>query len=84
METTLRHFGNSVGLVIPKLMRDSLHFVAGQVVLIEQQDDVLIIKPSRAIKYTLDELMSQCDLKAPPVAVDEGWDKMPAVGKEIW
>ena len=35
METVLRNFGNSVGLVIPKQVREALHMQAGQTVQLE-------------------------------------------------
>lgn len=84
METTLKRFGNSVGLVIPKAYRESLGFAVGQTITLEPSDDGLLLRRAARQRYTLDELLEQCDLSAPvPAAVDE-WDDVPAVGKEIW
>jgi antitoxin ChpS len=83
METTLRNFGNSVGLVIPKPVRDALQLCAGQTVTLEQTEQGLLVKP-RAKKYTLEELLAQCDPNAPLPQDIADWQDAPAVGKEIW
>ena len=63
METVLRNFGNSVGLVIPKPVRDALRLQAGQTVHLETSGQGLLIRPT-ARKYSLDELLAQCNRKA--------------------
>ena len=83
METILRNFGNSVGLVIPKPVRESLHLSAGQSVILEQTAEGLLVRP-RTKKYSLDELLAQCDAKAPlPKEVKE-WLDSPPTGNEVW
>ena len=83
METVLRNFGNSVGLVIPKPVRESLHLRAGQSVILEQTAEGLLVRP-RTKKYSLDELLAQCDAKAPlPKEVKE-WLDSPPTGSEVW
>ncbi len=84
METTLRNFGNSVGLVIPKLVRESLHLSAGQTVTLEQTEDGLLIKKPSARKYRLEELLAQCDPNAPVPDDVAAWQATPAVGRETW
>jgi len=34
-------------------------------------------------RYSLSELMEQCDLNAPPSAEDRAWLDSPAVGREV-
>ena len=83
METVLRNFGNSIGLVIPKSVRESLHLSAGQSVILEQTAEGLLVRP-RTKKYSLDELLAQCDAKAPlPKEVKE-WLDSPPTGSEVW
>lgn len=83
METTLRNFGNSIGLVIPKPVREALHLSAGQSVTLEQTAEGLLVKP-RTKKYSLDELLSQCNAKAHlPKNLSE-WQDAPAAGNEVW
>ncbi len=83
METVLRNFGNSVGLVIPKPVRESLHLSAGQSVTLEQTEDGLLVRP-RHKKYSLEELLAQCDAKAPMPKDVKEWQDNRATGKEVW
>jgi antitoxin component of MazEF toxin-antitoxin module len=83
METTLRNFGNSIGLVIPKPVRDSLRLSAGQTVTLEQTEQGLLVKP-RPPKYTLEELLAQCDPSAPMPEDIAEWLDAPAAGREVW
>ena len=83
METVLRNFGNSVGLVIPKPVRDAMHLQAGQTVQLEASGQGLLIRP-RAPKYTLDELLAQCDAKAPMPNDVTDWQGAQPVGREVW
>ena len=83
METVLRNFGNSVGLVIPKPVRDAMRLKAGQTVQLEASEQGLLIRP-RAPKYTLDELLAQCNPKAPMPEDLAGWQRAPPVGREVW
>ncbi len=82
MEAILRNFGNSVGLVIPKRVRDAMGLQAGQTVQLEASEQGLMIRPT-ARKYTLQELVAQCDRKAamPPELIE--WQGMPAAGREV-
>ena len=83
METILRNFGNSVGLVIPKPVRDAMRLQAGQTVHLEASQQGLMIRPT-ARKYTLRELVAQCDSKAPMPKELRDWQSMPAAGREVW
>ena len=83
METVLRNFGNSVGLVIPKQVREALHMQAGQTVQLETSAQGLLIRPAH--KYTLDALLAQCDASAPaPEDQLAAWNDAPPVGREAW
>lgn len=83
METVLRNFGNSVGLVIPKPVRDAMRLQAGQTVLLVASEQGLLIRPC-APKYTLDELLAQCDPKAPMPKDVADWQSALPVGREVW
>lgn len=83
METTLRQFGNSVGVVIPKVLRESLSLCAGQTIEIEQTTQGLLLKPINK-KLRLDDLLAQCDLNAPPPEDLQAWHETPSVGQELW
>jgi antitoxin ChpS len=81
METILRNFGNSIGLVIPKPVREALHLSAGQTVTLEQTEQGLLVKPMGK-KYTLEELLAQCDQNAPMPQEVTDWQDAPAMGME--
>ena len=56
---------------------------AGQTVQLETSAQGLLIRPAH--KYTLDELLAQCDASAP--ASDDqlaAWNDAPPVGREAW
>ena len=83
METILRNFGNSVGLVIPKQVREALNMQAGQTVMLEISGQGLLIRPAH--KYSLDALLAQCD---PSASLFDSqlapWSDAPPVGREAW
>lgn len=83
METVLRNFGNSVGLVIPKPLREALKFEAGQTVQLDTSAQGLLIRPA-ARRYDLDELLAQCDPKAPMPTDTAEWQEAEAAGREVW
>jgi antitoxin ChpS len=83
METTLRQFGNSLGVVIPKVLRDSMALSAGQTIALEQTEHGLLLKPITK-KISLSELLAQCD---PNAAMPEdlgSWESSAVVGNELW
>ena len=82
METVLRNFGNSVGLVIPKPMRDALRLEAGQTVQLAASDNGLLIRRT-VRRYSLDELLAQCDPSAPMPPEVEQWQDVAPVGREV-
>lgn len=83
METTLRQFGNSLGLVIPKVLRESMVLSAGQTVQLEQTEAGLLLKPAK-LKYSLKDLIAQCDASAPMPSDMQDWESSRNVGDEAW
>lgn len=83
METTLRQFGNSLGLVIPKVLRESLALTAGQTIVLEQTEAGLLLKPAKQ-KYRLKDLIAQCDASAPMPADLAQWENAHKIGHEAW
>jgi antitoxin ChpS len=63
--TNLRKVGGSVMLAVPPALLDILRLKAGTKVGIAIQSGRLIVEPQRRPRYTLDELLAQCDSKAP-------------------
>ncbi|HLA75408.1 MAG TPA: AbrB/MazE/SpoVT family DNA-binding domain-containing protein [Gammaproteobacteria bacterium] len=79
---TLRSVGGSVVMAIPKRVLELVHLQSGSQVTIDVQDGKLIIEPSKKPKYTLAELMAQCDLSQPLSADEQEWLSAPSVGAE--
>lgn len=82
MDLAIRKLGNSAGVILPATLLKSLGLSVGQHLEAEEVDGKLMLTP-RAKKYTLSELLAQCDQKAPPPADVADWNDMPAVGAEF-
>ncbi|HEY3326144.1 MAG TPA: AbrB/MazE/SpoVT family DNA-binding domain-containing protein [Novimethylophilus sp.] len=82
MKAVMRKFGNSIGLIIPKPLREELNLQAGQTVSLEITGSGLLMKPSRK-KYKLAELLAENAQNAGISEDMSAWENMPAVGKEI-
>jgi antitoxin ChpS len=77
--TNLRKVGGSTMLAIPPAILDLLHLQAGSAV----ENGRLIVRPQTKTRYTLDELLAQCDSAAPVTVEDREWMDTPPVGREL-
>jgi antitoxin ChpS len=84
-QTSFRRFGSSLGLTIPRALRDDMGFFEGQTVVLQSKANRLIVIPQAPAKkkFTLDALLAQCDLKAPMPKDLTDWQNMPSVGQEM-
>jgi antitoxin ChpS len=71
--TTLRKVGGSVMLAVPPAILDLLNLRAGAEVGVSVADGKLVIEPATKKRYTLDELLAQCDPNADASAEDREW-----------
>lgn len=83
MEITLRKYGNSTVAVLPPAPLKELDIAAGQLMTLGTTNDGKIIL-SKKRKYTLADLVAQCDTRASKPADIEGWDASKPVGGEVW
>lgn len=67
---------------IPKAILEGLHLQADSPVGLSIVEGKLIVDPHPKRRYTLDELMAQCDLDAPWTAEDKAWFNDGPVGRE--
>lgn len=81
--TSLRKVGGSVMLAVPPAILDVLKLSAGATVGIAVHDGRLIIEPGPRPRYTLDELLAQCDPQAEPNPEDLEWLNSGPVGREL-
>lgn len=81
--TTLRKVGGSVMMAVPPAVLDMLELKPGSEVAVEVNGDQLVIRPRTRRRYTLDELLAQCNPKARLSREDKEWVDLPPVGNEL-
>ena len=81
--TNLRKVGGSIMLAVPPAVLDMLHLQAGATVGLVVDGRRLIVEPQPRRRYTLDELLAQCDRAAEPTQEDREWLDARPVGKEL-
>jgi antitoxin ChpS len=83
MEITLRKYGNSTVAVIPPPVLRDLGLAAGQAMTLETTAEGKIVL-TQTRRYTLADLLAQCDPKAPPPADLSLWEAARPAGRELW
>ena len=78
----LQKVGEAVMLAIPPAMLVALSLDDAALVGIAVDGGKLIVTPSKRKRYSLEELMDQCDLDAPESEDMAAWRNAPAVGRE--
>ena len=81
--TNLRKVGGSVMLAVPPALLDVLNLESGAKVGIAVESGRLVVEPRPRRRYTLQELLAQCDPKAPRTKADREWLDSKAVGGEL-
>jgi len=81
-KAVLRKVGGSVMLAIPPALLDVADLSAGRQVSVSVEDGKLVIAPQAKPKYTLEELLAQCDSNAPVTQEDRAWTSSGPVGRE--
>jgi antitoxin ChpS len=81
--TNLRKVGGSVMLAVPPAILDMLHLQAGAAVGLVVDGGRLIVEPQGRPRYTLEELLGQCDPSAELTQEDREWLDAKPVGSEL-
>ncbi len=81
--TNLRKVGGSVMLTVPPALLDILQLQPGARVGIAVDRGRLIVEPRLRRRYTLDELLAQCDPKARRSKIEREWLDSKPVGGEL-
>lgn len=81
--TNLRKVGGSVMLAVPPALLDILHLQSGSTVGIAIEGERLIIEAQHRPKYTLEELLAQCDETIEISTEEREWLDMKPVGAEL-
>lgn len=81
--TRLRKVGSSVMVAVPPAFLEQLHLSAGTTVGLAVDRGCLVVNPHPKPRYTLNELLAQCDPTAEFSAEDREWLDAPVVGGEL-
>ncbi len=81
--TNLRKVGGSIMLAVPPAILDILHLHAGATVGLAVDHGRLVVEPTLRPRYSLDELLAQCDASAEFSAEDRVWLDNKPVGSEL-
>ena len=79
---TLRTIGGSVVMAIPRRLLELVHLQSGSQVDIDVQQGRLVVALQKKNRYTLAELLAQCNPKLPISAEEKEWLDAPAMGLE--
>ncbi|HEX5230245.1 MAG TPA: antitoxin [Bryobacteraceae bacterium] len=81
--TNLRKVGGSIMLAVPPALLDVLNIRAGTKVGVAVRNGALVVEPRRRPRYTLQELLAQCNSKARRSREDREWLSNKAAGREL-
>jgi antitoxin ChpS len=81
--TNLRKVGGSVMLAVPPAILDLLHLHPGAKVSVAVDHGRLVIEPTLRPRYSLDDLLAQCDATADLTKEEQEWLAAKPVGNEL-
>jgi antitoxin ChpS len=81
--TNLRKVGGSVMLAVPPALLDILRLQPGAKVGIAVERGRIVVEPQRRRRYTLKELLAQCNPKARRSKREREWIESKPVGGEL-
>lgn len=81
--TNLRKVGGSVMLAVPPALLELLRLRPGVKVGIAVENGRLVVEPRQRPRYSLDELLAQCNPKKARTKEDREWLSGKAAGAEI-
>lgn len=81
--TRLKKVGGSIMLAVPPAVLKTLELSTDSEVGMTIDNGCLIIEPQKRPRYSLEELLAQCDPYAETSEEDREWIDAPVVGKEL-
>jgi antitoxin ChpS len=82
--TNLRRVGGSIMLAVPPALLDVLRLRPGAKVGLTVQSGRLVVEPQPRPRYTLEELLAQCNARASRSREDREWlNSVPAGGELV-
>jgi antitoxin ChpS len=83
MELSIQKWGNSAAVRLPTALLEQLKVVLGDKLAVDVRAEGVMLKPARH-KYTLEDLVAQCNPKAPMPDDLAAWNGSAPVGREVW
>ncbi len=83
MELKIQKWGNSAAVRLPAMLLEQIHASVGGSLNADVRPEGVLLTPARR-KYSLDELVAQCNSKAPVPDDIAVWDDVKPVGREVW
>ncbi|MGD0734837.1 MAG: antitoxin [Terracidiphilus sp.] len=86
LTTNLRKVGGSVMLAVPRAVLEMMRLEAGATVQLAVEGERLIIEPQKKLRYSLDELLNECQEGVDATAQqdeDRAWVNLAPVGREL-
>ena len=83
MELEIKKWGNSAALRLPTALLEQLNAAFGDKLSVEMRSEGMLLKP-KAKKYSLQELLNQCDMDASGPDDMKDWNDISEVGEEKW
>lgn len=81
--TNLRKVGGSIMLAVPPAVLEILDLKPGARVSLAVRNGQLVVEPRARPRYTLDELLAQCNVKARRTKQERQWLSGRSAGGEI-
>ena len=81
--TNLRKVGGSIMLAVPPALLDILQLQPGAKVGIGVEKGRLVVQPKSRPRYSLEELLAQCNPRARRSNEDKKWLSSKRVGREL-
>ncbi len=81
--TNLRKVGGSIMLAVPPSVLEILNLQPGAKVSLAVRHGQLVVEPRPRPRYTLDELLAQCNPKAARSKDEREWLNSQRLGREI-
>lgn len=82
-KTSLRKVGGSVMLAVPPAILELLNLRAGSRIGIAVDGGRLLLEPDVRPRYSLDDLLAQCDASMKPTAEERTWFDAKPAGSEL-
>lgn len=81
--TNLRKVGGSIMLAVPPAVLEILNLEPGAQVSLRVRSGRLVVEPQPRLRYTLDELLAQCNPKASRSRGERQWLNDKPKGREL-